>query len=68
MASEQAILDAHEAGYEANYEGVLRKNNPHPADSAEGRAWDAGHLQAASVRREWEECNGAAARMYVEAA
>lgn len=61
---EQQMHAAHEAGYEANFEGVLRAHNPHPADSAEHRAWEAGHLQAASVRRDWEEINGRAACMY----
>jgi hypothetical protein len=51
----QAILAAHEAGYDANYEGVLLRDNPHTEGSGEYGAWEAGHLQAQSVRREWEE-------------
>ncbi len=49
----QAILRANEEGYDANYEGVLLRDNPHAKGSDEYRAWEAGHLQAQSVRREW---------------
>ncbi len=52
------LTAAHEAGYEANHEGALLRDNPHAADTAEYRAWEAGHLQAQSVRREWEQSNG----------
>ena len=68
MATEQQIHAAHQSGYDANYDGALIGANPHATGSDEHRAWEAGHLQAASVRREWEECNGTAARMYGEAA
>ena len=43
---------AHEAGYEANYEGVALHRNPHPAASALYRAWESGHLQAQDARNE----------------
>jgi hypothetical protein len=48
---------ANAIGYEACLDGVLLRDNPHAVGSDEFRAWEAGHLQAASVRREWEDCN-----------
>lgn len=57
-ARDEAMQSAHAAGYDASYDGVLRHDNPHPPGSDEHRAWEAGHLQAAGVRREWEESNG----------
>lgn len=62
--TEQRMEAAHEAGYEANYEGVLLRDNPHAAGTDEHRAWEAGHLQAAQTRREWEEANSYSARRY----
>ena len=50
-----AILRAHQDGYDANYEGVLLRDNPWVEGSPVYRAWEAGHLQAQSVQREWEE-------------
>jgi hypothetical protein len=56
--AENARLHAiHDAGYEANYDGVLLQHNPHPPLSIEFNAWEAGHLQAQNTRTEWEECN-----------
>lgn len=64
MTTEQLMQAAHEAGYEANYEGTLLSGNPHAEGSDEYRAWEAGHLQAADTRREWEDANHDRARRY----
>lgn len=56
MTTESQLHAAHEAGYEANYDGELLSANPHDAGTDEYRAWETGHMQAQSVRREWELC------------
>lgn len=51
-----------DAGYEANYEGVLLEANPHPAGTIEHAAWAHGHTSAQEHRDEWERAewlNGA---------
>jgi len=53
----EATATAHEAGYDANYEGILLRDNPHAEGTAEFRAWEAGHLQAQATRNDWELCN-----------
>lgn len=54
---EQHLHAVHEAGYEANYDGVLLHQNPHPPLSQEFNAWESGHLQAQNTRNDWELCN-----------
>lgn len=51
---EEALHAANTAGYEANYEGILLRDNPHQAGSPLANAWEAGHLQAQDTRDEWE--------------
>lgn len=50
--NEAELNAANEAGYEAKFEGVLLRDNPFTEGSSEYRAWEAGHLQAASDDRE----------------
>lgn len=51
------LNEIHQAGYDANYEGVLLHQNPHAPLSHAFNAWEAGHLQAQNTRDEWELCN-----------
>ena len=55
--TEEALHAANTAGYEANYDGVLLRDNPHPAASPLANAWEAGYLQAQDTRDEWEADN-----------
>lgn len=52
----------HDAGYEANFAGVLLQQNPHPPLSIEFSAWESGHLAANSAREDWEADNDERAR------
>lgn len=45
-------IEANEEGYNACFESKRTDANPHPAGSDLFRSWEAGYLQAQSVRRE----------------
>jgi hypothetical protein len=54
---DQWLQEMHQAGFDANYDGVLLRDNPFTAGTPSHTAWATGHAQAQQTRDEWEQAN-----------
>jgi len=54
---DQWLQDAHQAGFDANYDGFLPCDNPFGEQTPAHASWATGHAQAQQTRDEWEASN-----------